>query len=163
MASVGERTLPAKEECRIIPAKDRFQRIAAAHLFLVKNQRVLLSQRANTGFEDGNYSVPAGHVDGGEQIRDAMIREAMEEIGVSIANDSLRSVPVKHRNCAGHERLDYFFSVTNWYGAVTNREPEKCGGLFWADLDGLPSNLIAYVRAAIAHYQNGVTFSESGW
>lgn len=102
-------------------------------------------------------------MDSGEQIRDAMIREAMEEIGVSIANDSLHPVHVMHRRCVDYERIDNFFSATKWDGAVTNREPEKCGGLLWADLDGLPSNLIAYVRAAIGHYQNGVTFSEFGW
>lgn len=52
MASAGERTpemLPAREECRIIPARDRFQMIVAVHLFLRKNQSVLLPQRAHTG------------------------------------------------------------------------------------------------------------------
>ncbi|TDF93738.1 NUDIX domain-containing protein [Paenibacillus piri] len=45
---------------------------------------VLLLKRQNTGFEDGKWSVDAGRMDGGEEVKAAAIREAKEEAGVDI-------------------------------------------------------------------------------
>ena len=64
----------------------------AVHLLLVKNDRVLLLRRYNTGYEDGNYSVVAGHIEGGEDLKTAMIREAREEAGIEILRSNLEVV-----------------------------------------------------------------------
>ena len=68
----------------------------AVHLLLVKDGRVLLLRRYNTGYEDGNYSVVAGHVDGGDQLKTAMVREAREEASIEISPSNLRVVGVMH-------------------------------------------------------------------
>jgi NADH pyrophosphatase NudC (nudix superfamily) len=61
-------------------AKTRHQNIVAAYLVLKKKNKVLLLKRHNTGYEDGNYSVIAGHVEPGESFRQTIIREAQENI-----------------------------------------------------------------------------------
>jgi len=48
--------------------RDWFTMVVAVHLFLLRDGLVLLLRRYNTGYEDGRYSVVAGHVDGGEEI-----------------------------------------------------------------------------------------------
>lgn len=46
----------------------RFTMPGAAHLFLIQDDHVVLLRRFNTGYEDGNYSVDAGHLDGDEEV-----------------------------------------------------------------------------------------------
>ena len=48
---------------------------ATVHLFFFRENQILLLRRFNTGFRDGEYSVPAGHLDGGETVMQAGIRE----------------------------------------------------------------------------------------
>ncbi|MEI9913427.1 MAG: NUDIX domain-containing protein [Candidatus Saccharibacteria bacterium] len=53
-------------------SKDKFKLIPAVHLLLVDKDKILLLRRFNTGYEDGKYSVVAGHIDGGEAASSAM-------------------------------------------------------------------------------------------
>jgi 8-oxo-dGTP diphosphatase len=132
------------------------------HLLFFREDQILLSRRFNTGYRDGEYSVPAGHLDGGETVRDAAAREAEEEIGVRIEAGDLRFSSVMHRN-EGEERVDFFVQVQKWDGEPFNAEPDKCDDLRWVDVNALPGNTIPYVRRAIANHLNGVTFDEVGW
>ena len=68
----------------------------AVHLLLVEGGRILLLRRFNTGYEDGNYSLLAGHIGGGEELKAAMIREAREEAGIEISASDLSVVGVMH-------------------------------------------------------------------
>jgi ADP-ribose pyrophosphatase YjhB (NUDIX family) len=75
----------------------RFKVGPAVHLVLIEEDKVLLAKRANTGYEDGKWSVPAGHLDGGESVREATVREAAEEIDIAIEVDDVRFGHVMHR------------------------------------------------------------------
>jgi 8-oxo-dGTP diphosphatase len=48
--------------------------IPASYLILFRDGKILLLKRANTGYEDGNYSVIAGHVEPGENFTQCIIR-----------------------------------------------------------------------------------------
>jgi 8-oxo-dGTP pyrophosphatase MutT (NUDIX family) len=63
------------------------------HLLFFRENQILLLRRFNTGFEDGNYSVPAGHLDGNETVRMAAVREAFEEISVHIEVEDITFYP----------------------------------------------------------------------
>ena len=124
---------------------------------------MLLARRANTGYEDGKWSVPAGHVDGGESVRSAAVREAAEEIAVHVALDDLTFGHVMHRRNEDEERLDFFFVAMRWLGEPRIAEPDKCSELVWADPDSLPGAVVPYVRHGITPALAGEVFSEFGW
>ncbi|MGC9523384.1 MAG: NUDIX hydrolase [Anaerolineae bacterium] len=134
----------------------------AVHLLFLSGGRVLLLRRFNTGWGDGKYSVPAGHVDAGESVIAAAIREAWEEVGVCLRPADLEVVHVMHRK-SDDERIDFFLLVKGWAGEIANREPDKCDDLRWFSLSSLPSDMIPYVKSGLRQYQAGIVFSEFGW
>ena len=145
-----------------MPSDTRFTARVAVHLFLIRDGRVLLLRRANTGYEDGNYSVPAGHLDGGEEVTVAAIREAREEIGIVLARSAVSVVGVMHQR-SDVEYIDFFLVASTWTGEIVNAEPHKCDGLAWYPLDALPANTIPYVRRALDNYRRGIWFDSYGW
>ena len=142
--------------------EDRFRLASAVHIFLIRKGTVLLLRRFNTGYEDGNYSVVAGHLNGNEEVKAAAIREAREEVGIEIAPEDLEVVGVMHRK-SNDERVDFFLVATSWSGQVANMEPGKCDRLAWFDLHDLPENVIPYVRRALDNYRRGQWFDSFGW
>jgi 8-oxo-dGTP diphosphatase len=132
------------------------------HLFFFRENQILLIRRFNTGFRDGEYSIPAGHLDGGETVRVAAVREAYEEVGARIDADDLVFSSVMHR-LDGEERVDFFVRVNKWNGELFNAEPDKCDDVRWVNLDALPENTIPYIRRALQNDRDGIRFDEFGW
>jgi len=145
--------------------KERFRQMSTAHLFLIRDNKILLLRRFNTGFEDGKYSVVAGHIDENETARQSMIREAKEEAGIDIDIEKLDVAHVMHRKgrTKGNERIDFFFVARDWHGKPKNLEPEKCDDLQWFEFGKLPENTIPYIRQAIDSYLKNRIYSEHGW
>lgn len=142
---------------------NRFKVIPAVYLVLRKDNEVLLLQRANTGYQDGKYSLVAGHLDGDELATHGMAREALEEAGITIQPSDLMLVHTAHRlgrDEPGQERIDLFFEARQWSGTVTNIEPQKCSDLSWFTMDALPANMIPLVRHVLQHINVGERYSE---
>ena len=142
---------------------DKFKLIATVHIFLTNNKdEILLLRRFNTGYEDGNYSVIAGHIDGNEEVKTAAIREAKEEAGIEIQPSDIEVVGVMHRK-GEDERVDFFLAASRWNGSVVNAETDKCDDLSWYSIHDLPVNMVAYVRQALENYRKGKFFDSFGW
>lgn len=140
----------------------RFSLIVDVHLFLIKRGKILLLKRQNTGYMDGKFHVPAGHLEGKEKIIEALIRESKEEVGIAIKPENARLVHIMH-HLSNNERMALFFEVKKWQGDIKNMEPEKCSEIRWFDLKKLPTNIVPYAKAAIQFYLKGVKFSHYGW
>lgn len=135
----------------------------AAYAILIKEHKVLLLLRKNTGWMDGNYGLPAGHQEKNEMIKEALIREVKEEIGLDVEQTNLTFYHVMHRNEAGtnnFEYIDFFFKIEYWEGEPKNNEHEKHGGIKWFDLDSLPENIVPNVKGGIECYRSKIIFSE---
>jgi 8-oxo-dGTP diphosphatase len=135
---------------------DRPRLIVDVNLLLRDGPNILLGRRVSAKFGNGCYSLPAGHLELGESVKAALIREAHEELGITIAPEHVKFAQVMH-NSYGLGRIAFFFEVSIWAGEVTNREPEKCDDLRWFPLDALPAPMIPYIRQTIDSYRAGET------
>lgn len=146
---------------------DRFKLIPAVYLVIRDGDRILMLQRKDTGYHDGDFSLPAGHVDGGEALAAAAAREAMEELGITVTDTDLRLVYVMHRRSEvpdnADERIDFYFEVAAWQGEIGNMEPEKCSALEWFDMVGLPDNTVPTVRKALEAIATNNLYGDDGW
>jgi ADP-ribose pyrophosphatase YjhB (NUDIX family) len=136
----------------------------AVYLVLVNNSQILLARRCNTGFEDGNYSLVAGHAEHGERLTLALLREAKEEAGLTVVENSLSLVHVLHRRTLGDRvYVDFFYTCNEWLGEPTICEPHLCDDLRWFALADLPNNMVGYVRQALNDIEQRVFHREIGF
>ena len=144
--------------------EERQKFASGVHLLLMRNEQILLLRRYQTGYEDGNYTVPAGHLDGKETTRAAAVREAKEEVGVTIDPADLTLLQVMHRNKPGiEEKIEFFFHVHRWQGDPINAEPHKCNDVSWFPVSELPQNFVPYIKFALEQIARGERYTEYGW
>lgn len=65
---------------------EREQFLSAVYM-IIKNEKneILFQRRQGTKLWPGFLALPAGHVDTGENVYDAVIREAKEELNITIS------------------------------------------------------------------------------
>lgn len=133
----------------------RFVVVPAAYVFFLRpdpehpgSRQVLLQLREGTGYMDGYWAAAtAGHVEKGESVFEAAVREAREELGVELDTGDLTPLCAMHRTGNGEpvdERVDYFFAVTTWVGDPMIMEAAKCADLRWFALDELPDLVVPH-------------------
>jgi 8-oxo-dGTP diphosphatase len=145
--------------------KHRYRSIIDVYVLLRRGDgQVLLLERANTGYADGQLCPPSGHLEESESVIDGAVREAGEEVGVAIDPSDLTFVHVVHYRAPGSEgRIGFFFLTEKWAGDPWNREPGKCARLIWSDPAQPPSATVPYTAAALRQITQGQPFSLDGW
>lgn len=144
---------------------DRHLIRTSTNVLCVKDGKVLLSRRQNTGWADGKLTIPGGHVEAGETPRQAAVRELEEELGLKISEEDLQFYCVAQRNSDQAEYVAYEFQI-NLKPEQTpkNTEPELCSELVWAEVDNLPEDLIKDFSDIITQgYIQSVTYLELGF
>lgn len=134
----------------------------AVYLVLRDGSKVLLLRRQGSGWQDGSYSLIAGHVDAGESATTALMREAIEEAGVSIDPSRTHLVHVMHRR----DEVDYvdlYFEAHGWDGEPSLMEPSKADDLRWFEIGDIPPNTVPSVRQALESIERRLSYSEDGW
>ncbi|MCE3553818.1 NUDIX domain-containing protein [Pseudonocardia sp. RS11V-5] len=139
----------------------RYQLVPAAYVVLCREpNEILLQLRQNTGFRDGFWATAAaGHVEKGESVLEAAVREAREELGVEIAPADLQPLTAMHRTEATgdpiDERVDFFFTCRRWSGTPRLVERAKAADLGWFPLDALPDPVVAHEREVLEALRTG--------
>lgn len=150
----------------------RVQTISAVYLVLFRKgpdglKQVLMAQRFNTGYCDGMWSLPAGHLEANEPPSVGMAREAQEEINLSVRPEALRVLHTMWRSASDAEggRIDFFLGPADSENdldltTIQNLEPNKCSELRWWPVEALPENTIEDVRKCLEAINQGITFQE---
>lgn len=139
--------------------------IPAVCVLLRKEGSLLFVRRANTGFQDGTYCLPAGHVEHGESFRQAAAREALEEVNARIDIDKLRFVHMQQTYKSDDDiRIHVFFEAEAWDGDLENMELDKHDDMKWFPIDDLPyEKLMPLVAQGLRRIEEDVVYDEWGW
>jgi 8-oxo-dGTP diphosphatase len=115
-----------------------------------RNKKVLLLRRANTGWLDGWYDLPAGHLEDQEKLKAGAARELKEETGIIVAVKDLRLAHVyQNHHRPENPHYGFIFQASKWRGKPKIVEPDKCADMGFFALDKLPPKLTPYVREAL--------------
>jgi len=137
----------------------RYRVVPAAYVLLMRPARgggeeVLLQLRQHTGFMDGHWAcAAAGHVEAGESVLAAAVREVTEELGLTIREDQLIPLTAMQRTRGTgdpiDERVDFFFGCRSWSGEPRRMEPAKSADLRWFPLPALPHPVVPHERVVL--------------
>ena len=106
---------------------------------------------------DNQYDLPGGHLESGEDLYDAMIREAKEELGIEIERKDMQMVHIYHH--FEKDMLKFVFKVKTFKNEIQNLEPEKCKELKWVDIENLPDNTISGIRRELEYIKSKKHYS----
>ncbi len=123
-------------------------------------------RRAGTDYRNGQLSLPAGHLDGGEDAVCGLVRELREELDIKVAPRDCQLALLMHtppEDADDWEYLHLFFMVASWVGDPRIAEPDKCSELRWVDFAARPSDLIDYVAVALDAIGRGDPLVVHGW
>jgi len=139
-------------------AKQRYAVIPAVYM-LIKDAdgKTLFLRRHLTGYMDGHFSLVAGHVERGETPVIAAIREAQEEVDLTLKVADLQVVHTCYRPQVG--RVDFFIQVDAWAGEPRIMENNKCDELRWSA--EAPDELIPNLKPILRAIDEGQSFSTS--
>ncbi len=122
---------------------ERIEKVELTTLCLVhKDDKYLLQDRVKNDWK--GFTLPGGHVEIGESIVDAVIREMKEETGLTVVNPKLCGVkqfPIKDGKYEKGRYLVFLFKANEFYGDVISSEE---GSMHWISKDELEKvNLVS--------------------
>ncbi|SCG61840.1 NUDIX domain-containing protein [Micromonospora inositola] len=137
---------------------------AMVDVFLVLRDgdgRVLFGLRAADLYAGGQWNLVSGKADEGEDVITAVLREAREEVGITLSRADLTPAGVVHLlPGTGTPRVGFGFHAVHdpaRHGLAVNAEPDKCDELRWAAPDTPPQPFERYNAAvlAVSRTENG--------
>lgn len=146
------------------PEYDSARPWAASYIIVRHEEKIAMLLRGE-GWMENFWGVPSGKKEWGESSSQAGIREASEEIGITIAPANLRQVLTicRYEASSDSEWMDTIFEAEHWTGEMYNAEPKAHQKLGLFAPNDLPDNTVPIVRFAIEAIEIGKTYAEYGW
>lgn len=141
--------------------QERFKVFGCVLSLILQDNKILMILRKNKP-DAGNYNLVGGRMEEGETVKQAIIREIKEEVGLSVQDKDIKVVSTLHRLCDNKKwnSIEFVVVINSFNGVPENLEPEFCEKLDWIDINNLPENISPYARTAIENYKNQIPFSE---
>jgi 8-oxo-dGTP diphosphatase len=127
-------------------------------VWVFKSGKLLLGKRKNTGRADGEYTSPGGHLEFGETFEECAAREVREEAGIEIEHIKVLSLINFLVFLPEHHYVDILMRADWKSGELENREPEKCEGWNWYELDHLPQPMLKNTPAYLHGLKTGEVY-----
>ena len=102
---------------------------------IYKDDQYLLQDRVKDDWK--GFALPGGHIEVGESIVDAVIREMKEETGLTVVNPKLCGVkqfPIKGGNYENGRYLVFLYKADQFFGDIASSEE---GNMHWVKKDDL--------------------------
>jgi ADP-ribose pyrophosphatase YjhB (NUDIX family) len=126
-------------------------------LLPISEGKIFLIKRANTGWEDGKWSIPGGRVEIGYGIKQTALKELKEETGIELQEKDLRLVHIEYIK---DRFINFFFSFTPSDLNIIPQEKNKVSDFGWFDLNKLPEPIAANGIRVLEMISKGEFFSE---
>jgi 8-oxo-dGTP diphosphatase len=128
----------------------RLKVVPSVFVAIIQDGKVLLLKRANTGWMDGYYDLPAGHLENQEKLKEGAARELKEEAGITVNPKDLKLIHL-HQNHHVPEQphYGYIFLAKKWQGEPKLIESEKADDIGFFGLNELPEKITPYVKEAL--------------
>lgn len=115
---------------------DRTERAELTVLCLIeKGSAILLQNRIKKDWQ--GYTLPGGHIEPGESIVDAVVREMQEETGLTVLDPRLCGI--KQFPIAGGRYLVFLFKARSFTGNLRASEEGSVEWIERSELPGLPT------------------------
>ncbi len=137
------------------------------HLILNKDDKILLTKRSHLQkFWANHWHCVTGSIEQNESPKEAIIREAFEEIGIILENvqlittiDLIQPDWMNPKN-PFHSLELFFYANLPKNQTPINKEPLKQDSMDWFSLSALPSPLTLSTKCGLENHFKGINYGE---
>lgn len=122
---------------------------------IVKNGKILLGKRGS-GYGQGTWGFPGGHLELDEDLIDGAEREIKEELGLTDQKLEFLSITEGVRDEAHYIQVN--FIIKDFKGEVKLMEPDRCEEWRFFEIDNLPENIYPPHQNIIKAYLQNVVY-----
>lgn len=121
------------------------------NVIIEQNGKVLLGLRKKIAGK-GQWGVPGGHLEFGEQLIEGVKRELFEETGLIADELEFDGVNNQPRASTQEHYVQINFVAKTWHGTLENKEPDICERWEWFDINNLPDPMFFAHKDFIRDY-----------
>ncbi len=126
---------------------------------ILRDGKVLLGKRKGSHGK-GEYAFPGGHLEYMESFEACAKRETEEECGIKIKDIRFQFLSNVKKYAPKH--YVHINLLADWEsGELRNREPDKCEGWGWYELDKLPEPIFEMSRQGIVSFLSGENYYDA--